>query len=327
VAAQQSAAPSAATLRFVSTPWAPFTNAPGNARFALDLVETALKRIGVTAQTTIVEPATFTQSMLSPQFDGSAAAWKDAERERVLLYSQPYLENRLLLVGRRGADVSATTLAALKGKKVVVVGGYAYGEAVTSPTDSGPEFIRSRGEEDSLAQLLTGTADYTLMDELVIQYILRNHGEQAQNRLQIGTTPLVVRPLHLAIRKDRADAASIIARFNGELRRMVLDRTYHQLLRVDWIRADVDGDGRTELIYASDQVGTTPPRAGYDLFKTPQPTTKTAAADVGTTTGGRFYIGGNTYETWASVPDKYKVTGTDRPNPDQYTATIFRFTW
>ena len=74
-AAQTPPAQTSAPLRFVSTPWPPFTNEPGNARFALDLVETALKRIGVTARTTIVEPARFTPAMLSPDFDGSAASF------------------------------------------------------------------------------------------------------------------------------------------------------------------------------------------------------------------------------------------------------------
>jgi hypothetical protein len=36
-------------------------------------------------------------------------------------------------------------------------------------------------------------------------------------------------------------------------------------------------------------------------------------------------MGGNVYETWASVPDMYKLTGDQRPNPDQHTGTIFRF--
>ena len=62
----------------------------------------------------------------SGPFDGSAAAWKDAEREKALLFSQPYLENRLMLVARRGGDVSAATVADLKGKRVAIVEGYAY---------------------------------------------------------------------------------------------------------------------------------------------------------------------------------------------------------
>ena len=94
-------------LVLVSTAWPPFTNLPGQPRFALDLVEAAFGRIGVSSKTTIVNANQFTTSLLTGQFDGSAAAWKDPERERVLLFSKPYLENRLVLVARRGGDVSA----------------------------------------------------------------------------------------------------------------------------------------------------------------------------------------------------------------------------
>ena len=110
-----------APLTLVSTAWSPFTNAPGQPRFALDLVETALGRIGLAAKTTIVPAAEFTSSLLAPAFDGSAAAWKDSDRERVLVFSQPYLENRLVLVGRHGDDVPAKALTDLKGKRVAIV--------------------------------------------------------------------------------------------------------------------------------------------------------------------------------------------------------------
>ena len=141
----------AAPLMLVSTPWPPFTGGPGHPRFALDLVEAALGRIGVTSKTTIVPSATFTPSLLGGRFDGSAAAWKDPERERVLIFSKPYLENRLVLVGRRGGDVSAKALAELKGKRVAIVEGYSYGEALEA---GGPVYVRSSSEEDSLARLL-----------------------------------------------------------------------------------------------------------------------------------------------------------------------------
>jgi polar amino acid transport system substrate-binding protein len=317
---QQASGQTSSPLRLVSTVWPPFTNAAGEARFALDLVGEALKRIGVTSETTLVEDAHFTSSLLTGAYDGSAAAWKDAERDRVLLFSEPYLENRLILVGRRGSNVTATTLAALAGKRVVVVGGYSYGDAVRA--GSGPTFLLSRSEEDSLAKLLAGDADYTLMDELVVQYIMRNYAQQARDRLQVGATPLVRRSLHLAIRRERPDAVSVINRFNAELRRMIADRTYHRLLHVDWLRADVDGDGRPELVSRSDQAGLAPPTATYDLFlSTPA---KPAAP---TPSGPRFYLGGNIYENWASVPKNYKVPESNWNDPDRSTASIFRFTW
>jgi polar amino acid transport system substrate-binding protein len=308
-----------APLRLVSTAWSPFTNAPGQPRFALDLVETALGRINITASTTIVEAAQFTPALLTGPFDGSAAAWKDPEREKVLLFSQPYLENRLILVGRKGADVRATTLAALTGNRVAIVGGYSYG-----PIDAaGPVFVRSQSEEDSLTQLLASKAEYALMDELVVRYIVSNYPKEAQTRLQLGTTPIVTRPLFFAVRRSRPDAESIIARFNTQLRGLIADRTYHKLLHVDWIRADVDGDGVTELVPLSDKAGTSAPQQAYSLTMTDQsrPTTKTIEVN------SRFYLGGTIYTDWADVPNRYKVDDPQVPNPSRSTASVFKFVW
>ena len=211
-------------LHLVSTAWSPFTNAPEQPRFALDLVGVALERVGIIAETVIVDDGSLTPSLLSGQFDGSAALWRDTERERALIYSQPYLENRLILVGRQGSDVSATSLGDLAGKRIALVSGYAYGKVVE--TTDGPIFVDSNSEEDSLARLLNGGADYTLMDDIVIQYLITNHGEEARTRLAFGSTPLLTRSLHFAVRQSLPDAESIISRFNAELRGMIADRSY-----------------------------------------------------------------------------------------------------
>src|SRR4051794_19698375 len=65
-----------APLTLVSTAWPPFTNAPGQPRFALDLVEAALVRLGLSAKTTIVSAAEFNSALIGERFDGSAAVWK-----------------------------------------------------------------------------------------------------------------------------------------------------------------------------------------------------------------------------------------------------------
>jgi len=304
-------------LRLLSTAWPPFTNQAGQPRFALDLVEAALGRIGVTSQTTIVDAAQFTGLLVKGPYDGSAAAWKDPERERALLFSQPYLENRLILVGRTGADVSATALADLKGKRVAIVEGYAYGEI----DNAGPSFVRSSSEEDSLRQLLSGAVDYTLMDEIVVQYIVDNHSDEARAKLRFGSASLLTRPLYLAVRRTHPDAQSIVDRFNAQLRAMIADRTYHRLLHVTWIRADVDGDGLAEYISQSDSSGPSEPERAYTLFSglglesPPQPNQK------------RYLFGGTVYNDWAAVPEKYKNYDPQRPEPGLATAHIYKFSW
>jgi ABC-type amino acid transport substrate-binding protein len=320
LAIPRSVSPQGTPLHLVSTAWPPFTNPPGEPQFALDLVNEALRRIQVAAETTIVDESRFTPSALAVEFDGSAAVWKDAERDQLLLFSEPYLENRLILVGRQGSDVSATSLATLTGKRIVLVGNYSYGDQVKEGT--GPIFLRSRSEEDSLAKLLANEADYTLMDELVVKYLVRNYPDQARDRLQVGATPLIVRPLYFAIRRSRPGAEGIISRFNGELRRMVLDRTYHRLLQLDWIQADIDGDGRLELVADSDQVGPAAPERPYSLFVA-APAVKGPAAS----SDQRFYVGGSIYENWASVPENYKSSTSTQPDPARNTASLFRFSW
>ena len=308
----------AAPLNLVSTAWAPFTNAAGLPRFALDLVENALGRTGLTAKTTIVSAPQFTSSLLSDQFDGSAAAWKDSARERALVFSQPYLENRLVLVGRRGADVSAKKLTELADKRVAIVDGYSYGDAIEL---AGPVFMRTRSEEDSLTQLLKGTVEYTLIDELVVHHIVGIYPNESRTRLQIGSTALLTRPLYFVVSRRRADAESIIARFNAELRGMMADRTYHRVLQVDWIRADVDGDGVPEYVPRNDRLGPTEPQQIYSLSSPSEPeSTKTGIS--------RFYVGGNIYDSWKSVPESYKESNPRYSEPPSRPEnSIFKFTW
>jgi polar amino acid transport system substrate-binding protein len=307
-------------LRLVSTAWTPFTNPPGQARFALDLVEAAFTRIGIETATAIVEPAQFTTSLLTGPFEGSAAAWRDAEREKVLVYSRPYLENRLILVGRRGASVTASKLAELAGRRIAIVEGYAYGDDFDK---SGPVFVRSKSEEDSLKLLLDGKVDYTLMDDLVIQYIVSNYPDEARASLQLGATPLVTRPLYLAIRRTVPDAESIVTRFNAQLRGMIADRTYHRLLHVEWISADVDGDGLVENVPQSDQAGPAAPQHVYSLFTRE----KLLAKPGGGPPSQRYYVGGYFYNSWTEVPDSYKTSVAGRKDPKSSTLSVFTFTW
>jgi polar amino acid transport system substrate-binding protein len=305
-------------LRLVSTEWPPFTN-QDEPRFALDLVEAALGRIGVTSQTVIVDAAQFTPSLISGPFDGSGAAWRDPDRDRALLFSQPYLENRLILVGRTGADVSAVTLSDLKGKRVGLVEGYSYGSGID---DAGPVLVRTRSEEDTLARLLNGDIDYMLMDDVVVQYIVDHYQNEARTRLQFGSASLLTRPLYMAIRRTHPDARSIIERFNTQLRAMIADRTYHRLLHVEWIRADVDGDGVAEYIPQSDLSGPSEPQRAYSLFSESQSDSKPRIA-----TEKRYLFGGTVYTDWSAIPEKYKNYDPQRPEPGLATAHIYKFNW
>src|SRR5690606_21671330 len=112
-----------------------------------------------------------------------------------------------------------------------------------------------------------------------------------------------LRPLPiLAMRRDLPDAQTTIERFNRELVRMRADGTYNDALQVTWIYADVDGDGRAELVSASEQLGTQPPHSAYPVW------TLTSGGGVRPSDPGtaRFVVEGVFYDTWDAVPDEYK---------------------
>ena len=182
--------------------------------------------------------------------------------------------------------------------------------------------MRARSEDDSLRMLLDSRVDYALMDALVVQYIVATYPEEARTRLQIGAAPLVTRSLHLAIRRSLPDADSIIERFNAQLRAMITDRTYHRLLHVEWIRADIDGDGVPEYVAESDKVGQDAAAerlqpvlpAGARRRRSTRNRSGTSSAARSTTAGRR-----------CRIATRWTTSGrTDAVHP---TARIFTFSW
>ncbi|MDX2435810.1 MAG: transporter substrate-binding domain-containing protein [Acidobacteriota bacterium] len=299
-------------LNLASDTWPPFTGEAEGQRVAIELVVTALDRAGVSATTTIVDWKDVEAGIRNASFDGSAAMWRTEKREEDLLFSEPYLENRLVLVGRRGSDVAATRIVDLAGKRVAAVGRYAYGDEIKGAV--GVYFINTRNDQDSLKRLLAGDVEYMLVDELVVRYLMTYQKDEVAANLEIGTTPLARRALHLTLRRDVPGAAEIIAAFNQEIRGMFTDGTYGKILQVGSILIDIDGDGLDELVTLGDVVGQAPPGTIYDVFgKEPETPPEKQ----------RVFIRGSVYEGWDAIPDRYKGPAGPMDPTIKYGVTVF----
>lgn len=285
-------------LRLGSDVWPPFTDVDGKARVAIDLVEQALQRAGFEADSEVRSDfGDVVASIRKGDLDGSAALWRSAERAELLVFSRPYLENRLVLVGLKGSDIGATSFAELIGRRVAIVGSYDYGDAVKK--DSGVKFVEGPSDGENLQKLLRREVDYVLADALLVHHLFARHEAKAQRLLQVGTRALAVRSLHLALRRDHPDAAKIVAAFDAEIRRMMTDGSYNEILQMDWIQADVDGDGKIELILSGREAGEKPPTGSYRVFDVPaQPSDR---VEVG------YFVAGQRYDDWQQVPAEYKV--------------------
>ena len=104
-----------------------------------------------------------------------------------------------------------------------------------------------------------------LADELLVHQLFERYPKKSQKLLAAGTTPLISRALHFAIRKDYPDAQEIITAFNQNIERLIIDGTYNRLLQLAWIRTDITGNGVEDYV----STGSIQPKAGaggYRLF-------------------------------------------------------------
>ena len=295
-------------LRLFGDEWPPFTDAEGKPREAIDLVESALLRGGVRSQFTIMNWNEAEQLLEKGQMDGSAAIWKSPEREKYLLFSQPYLENRLILVGRKGENVSQKTVSELSGKRLALTKGYAYGKGVTQATNVQYSFYANDAE--CLRAVLNNKADYLLLDELMVEHLFRAYSDKAQRLIVAGPEAMATHPLHLALRKDYPGANQIIADFNRNVAHMIKDGTYNVLLHVAWIRKDVNGDGSVDYVASSKiarQSDNDPSltHGGYSLFSPP-----TRAAGKGQPAPA-YVIDGKSYNTWGDAATTLDRAGSE----------------
>lgn len=284
-------------LKLASDAWPPFTNVAGEKSFASDLVREALLRISIQSETEIVAFDEVINGIDAGTFHGSSALWESNERKKKYLFSSPYLQNQLILVGRKGSDVSATALSELTGKRIGIVKNYAYSETLN--TSKLVILVAGESDQQNLERLLSEEIDYMLVDALLIQYMLKYQVNDVSALLEIAKKPAIVKSLHFALSKEIPEGKDILARFDQEIKNMITDGSYHRILELNWIRTDVDGDGQLELVLEGNKAGTAAPSNSYEVYLE-QP-------DSAQGNSNQFYIDGNYYDSWDEVPQQYKV--------------------
>lgn len=296
-------------LKLASDAWPPFTDIEGNKSILTDLVHKALQRTDVKASTVILDFGDVLDK-IGTDYDGSVALWKTDERAEKYHFSQPYMYNQLVLVGQKGSDVSASSFKDLEGKKIGVVDNYAYGDF----EGAAMELVAGPNNQKNLENLLSGKIDYMLVDALLIQYMLKYQLNDVTQHLAIGQNPLLVKSLHLALSKNTPNAEEILQKFNEQIQVMTEDGSMNEILALNWIRADVDGDGKMELVLGSQMAGTEAPKNIYGLMMDDRYREKNEP--------NRYYIDGKLYEDWDNVPKSYKLDLVEDTTPSESDAVV-----
>lgn len=299
-------------LRLAADVWPPFTNIEGEKSILSDLVQEALKRIRIESTMEITSFTEVLEELHSGKFDGSPGLWTSEERREKYFYSKPYLYNQLVLVGRKGSDVSAASFEDLSGKRIGVIDNYAYGDF---DKNKDIEIVPGVSNQKNLENLLSDKIDYMLVDALLIQYMLKYQLNDVSQHLAIGLKPLLIKSLHLALSKKLEGAEEILEQFDREIGEMIADGSFNELLELNWVKADVDGDGNMELVLGSNMAGTSAPQNIYGLMMD----NSFKDQKNGPT---RYYIDGKLYEDWDNVPKSYKLDLVEDKTPSEKDAYI-----
>lgn len=295
----------AQVVKLASDIYPPYTDVVGEKAVALQIVENALSQNGLETAYTIVPFTDVIDGISSGAFHGSAALWLSAEREESMIFSDAYLENRLILVGRKGSKVDHISMEELAGKTIGIVSNYAYG--TKNAEAAGVLFAESASDQHNFGQLLSKRVDYILVDELLMAYLFKYQMNDVSNLLSIGNKPMVSKSLHFALRKDMAGAEQIIADFNTSFRKMAAEGRINEILGLSAIRADVDGDGQMELILTGDALGSSKPDNAFALALARQEERKSGPE--------RIYHQGAVYDDWDAVPQSFKGNVTPVADP------------
>lgn len=180
-----------------------FTRAGRRAGIDVEIVDAALKAIGVTPDhqplpwSRVIRAVDTDQIDLAFQFVGTSerfAQWLMVPINRL---------SRTVLVMPAGSSFTYTGLADLRGMTIGVVQGYRYDEAF----DQASHFRRESAEDNllNLKKLVAGRLDAIIGDQSTLHYLARENGLVGQ--IRYADQAVVEVPRYAAVPKSRPDRA------------------------------------------------------------------------------------------------------------------------
>ena len=223
------AEPAGKPLQLVGSLWSPYIDPlRPNGGLAAELVSTALSRAGYTMATKVDTWPRAYEGTASGVYDVVISVWQTPEREKELLFSEPYLFNDIVLFSKKGRALPFKSVDDLADYTIGVENEFAYGGGFDERTDF--KRVVNNSLIENLLLLRRGKVDLVIGDRWSLYYALTSFMPDAVPELEMLPNALVRRALHMGVARSRADAAKIVADFNRELVAMNNDGTYRKIL-------------------------------------------------------------------------------------------------
>ncbi|MDY0162613.1 substrate-binding periplasmic protein [Desulfobotulus sp.] len=210
-------------------PWPPFVD-PQHPKegVSMEIIRAAYATQGYAIKLEYVPWARAEQGVKDGVYDFLPPTWMTHERQKYLLYSEPYAVNQIKFIKRKDDPFEFTGMESLKGKTIGIVRGYGYGDAFLTAT----HFRREEANDliSNTRKLIAGRIDLTLEDEIVARVRLAQENPNLLNDISFTRNALSRNPLHIAAGLKNPKHQEIITAFNKGLAEIRKNGTYAAIL-------------------------------------------------------------------------------------------------
>ena len=196
---------------------------------ALELVRHIYARTDYTPEITIGNWSRAVEGAQLGVYDALAAVWYSEERNKALLFSEPYLRSELIILKRRSDQNDYGELADLAGRRLGVRVDYAYGVDFAAIPDL--TLVKENHMIQNLLNLLNGSVDFVIGDQRTITLQLHEYLGDKITQFAVTNVKLPQVARHVAVSRSLPGHEKMIAEFNRALAETRKDGSLEKIIR------------------------------------------------------------------------------------------------
>lgn len=222
-------------LKMAGHAWEPYISnqLPANG-LAVNLVTAVFARAGYQVEMEFMPWLRVGEGLMSGEIDLSVGSWYNETRAKELYFTDPYLDNQLVIIKRQQDKLAFNSTEEFKdyisgrSYRLGVFKDYGYGETFDqiAPLVSLNYFKYCT---NMLRDVAAKKTDLALMDHWTVENSLKSNKNIADH-LEIMPFPLISRGLHVTISLKNENHKEIAQAFNETLKAMKLDGSYDKIL-------------------------------------------------------------------------------------------------
>jgi polar amino acid transport system substrate-binding protein len=162
-------------------------------------------------------------------YDALASVWYSKDRDKDLLFSEPYLRSELLILKLRSNPRVYSTLQDLSGSRLGVRTNYAYGVDFNAIPDL--QLVQEDQLVPNLLNLLDGNVDFVIADQRTAAMQLHELLADKITQFAVVKIPLPAVERHVAASRSWPGHEKMIAEFNRALSALQKDGALQPIIR------------------------------------------------------------------------------------------------